>query len=113
MCILEPPPPVKTSTVVNPHAIARPRATPSMLQRQGSCRGFSTLNEASPFKRQLSLHLPDLPSNKSRKNPNTNNNTNATVNGGDRGVNLLPTTNINNGQIPKGRTQTLSIHWMP
>lgn len=27
------------STPVNPFAIERPHATPSMLQRQGSCRG--------------------------------------------------------------------------
>lgn len=49
--------------VNNPHAIERPHATVSMLQRQGSFRGFSQLNQASPFKRQLSLRITDLPSN--------------------------------------------------
>lgn len=49
--------------VNNPHAIERPHATVSMLQRQGSFRGFSQLNQASPFKRQLSLRIADLPSN--------------------------------------------------
>ncbi|CAG0886966.1 unnamed protein product [Cyprideis torosa] len=54
------PPPVKN--VVNPHAIERPHATPSLLLRQGSFRGFSALNQVSPFKRQLSLRLSELPS---------------------------------------------------
>ncbi|CAH1115110.1 unnamed protein product [Psylliodes chrysocephalus] len=55
-------------TPVNPFAIERPHATPSMLQRQGSCRGFSTLGESSPFKRQMSLRVNDLPSNTARLN---------------------------------------------
>lgn len=37
-----------------------------MLQRQGSFRGFSQLNQASPFKRQLSLRISELPSNLER-----------------------------------------------
>uniref|UniRef100_A0A6A7FVU5 Protein numb-like n=1 Tax=Hirondellea gigas TaxID=1518452 RepID=A0A6A7FVU5_9CRUS len=52
---------------VNPHAIARPHATPLMLQRQGSCRVFHHLNQSSPFKRQLSLRLNELPSNLERQ----------------------------------------------
>lgn len=59
------PPPVKE--VHNPYAIARPHATPLMLQRQGSFRGFSSLNQASPFKRQLSLRISELPSNMERQ----------------------------------------------
>lgn len=55
-------------TPVNPFAIERPHATPSMLQRQGSCRGFSTLGENSPFKRQMSLRVNELPSNTARLN---------------------------------------------
>ncbi|KAJ1526752.1 hypothetical protein ONE63_008329 [Megalurothrips usitatus] len=51
----------------NPFAIERPHATVSMLQRQGSFRGFSQLNQASPFKRQLSLRIGDLPSNLERQ----------------------------------------------
>uniref|UniRef100_A0A146MB31 Protein numb n=1 Tax=Lygus hesperus TaxID=30085 RepID=A0A146MB31_LYGHE len=48
------------------HAIERPHATVSMLVRQGSFRGFNHLNQASPFKRQLSLRITDLPSNLER-----------------------------------------------
>ncbi|XP_063235724.1 protein numb isoform X2 [Bacillus rossius redtenbacheri] len=58
-------PPVKQ--VFNPHAIERPHATLSMLQRQGSFRGFDQLNQASPFKRQMSLRISDLPSTLERQ----------------------------------------------
>jgi len=58
------PPPVKQ--VHNPFAIERPHATPTMLERQGSFRGFNSLSNASPFKRQLSLRLSELPSNLER-----------------------------------------------
>ncbi|KAK9890602.1 hypothetical protein WA026_011967 [Henosepilachna vigintioctopunctata] len=58
----------KSSSTVNPFAIERPHATESMLIRQGSCRGFSTLGENSPFKRQMSLRINDLPSNAARLN---------------------------------------------
>lgn len=51
----------------NPYAIDRPHATPSMLERQGSFRGFSNLNSQSPFKRQMSLRLNELPSNAERQ----------------------------------------------
>lgn len=51
----------------NPYAIERPHATPSMLERQGSFRGFNNLNSQSPFKRQMSLRLSDLPSNAERQ----------------------------------------------
>ncbi|KAJ8669823.1 hypothetical protein QAD02_001082 [Eretmocerus hayati] len=54
---------VPVRQVYNPFAIERPHATPSMLERQGSFRGFNQLNQASPFKRQLSLRVNDLPSN--------------------------------------------------
>nr|CAD7196697.1 unnamed protein product [Timema douglasi] len=59
-------PPVKQQ-VFNPHAIERPHATLSMLQRQGSFRGFTQLNQASPFKRQMSLRISDLPSTLERQ----------------------------------------------
>lgn len=58
-------PPIKA--VVNPYAIERPHATPSMLERQGSFRGLGTLGAQSPFKRQLSLGINDLPSNRQRQ----------------------------------------------
>ncbi|KAL3268394.1 hypothetical protein HHI36_007510 [Cryptolaemus montrouzieri] len=59
-------PGAKSSSNVNPFAIERPHATESMLIRQGSCRGFSTLGENSPFKRQMSLRINELPSNTAR-----------------------------------------------
>lgn len=43
--------------VFNPYAIERPHATPQLLERQGSFRIFSSLNQSSPFKRQLSLRV--------------------------------------------------------
>lgn len=55
-----------TTPKVSTKAIERPHATLSMLQRQGSFRGFSQLNQASPFKRQLSLRISELPSNLER-----------------------------------------------
>lgn len=59
------PPPVKP--VVNPFAIERPHAAPHLLERQGSFRGFSQLNQSSPFKRQMSLRIGDLPSTVERQ----------------------------------------------
>ncbi|XP_046387397.1 protein numb homolog isoform X2 [Ischnura elegans] len=59
--------PQSKPTVHNPFAIERPHATPTMLQRQGSFRGFQQLNHASPFKRQLSLRISDLPSTLERQ----------------------------------------------
>lgn len=50
----------------NPFAIDRPHATPSMLERQGSFRAFNALSTQSPFKRQMSLRINDLPSNAER-----------------------------------------------
>lgn len=51
----------------NPFAIERPHATPSMLERQGSFRGFNQFSGSSPFKRQMSLRINDLPSNAERQ----------------------------------------------
>ena len=69
----EPPPkPVGGATSPNdsnPFAIARPHATDLMLQRQTSFREFSRLqSRTSPFKRQLSLRMSELPSSLERKN---------------------------------------------
>ncbi|XP_059389369.1 numb-like protein [Carassius carassius] len=51
-----------------PHAIPRRHAPIEQLVRQGSFRGFPQLSQKnSPFKRQLSLRLNDLPSNLQRK----------------------------------------------
>jgi len=53
--------------VVNPFAIERPHAAPHLLERQGSFRGLSQLNQSSPFKRQMSLRIGDLPSTVERQ----------------------------------------------
>ena len=51
-----------------PHAIPRRHAPIEQLVRQGSFRGFPALSQKnSPFKRQLSLRLNDLPSTLQRK----------------------------------------------
>ncbi|XP_076065838.1 NUMB endocytic adaptor protein isoform X3 [Oratosquilla oratoria] len=102
--------PVPVKKVENPHAIARPHATPSMLQRQGSFRVFQHLNQSSPFKRQLSLRLNDLPSNLERQRSlsldNSSNNAN-----NSNGLN-------NNNQAPESpqpppRTPRNRLHSLP
>lgn len=59
--------PVPQTEVENPFAVQRPRASEQMLERQGSFRGFSKLADNSPFKRQLSLRLNELPSTLDRQ----------------------------------------------
>eukprot|EP00095_Tigriopus_kingsejongensis_P008971 maker-scaffold334_size202906-snap-gene-1.39 protein:Tk08971 transcript:maker-scaffold334_size202906-snap-gene-1.39-mRNA-1 annotation:"protein numb" len=60
--------PQPSEKVENPHAIARPHATDLMLQRQTSFRGFNQLQaSSSPFKRNLSLRLNELPSTLERQ----------------------------------------------
>ncbi|CAG9578691.1 unnamed protein product [Danaus chrysippus] len=51
----------------NPFAVERPHAAPHLLERQGSFRGFAHLNNNSPFKRQMSLRICELPSNLERQ----------------------------------------------
>ncbi|KAL6477773.1 hypothetical protein MHYP_G00136080 [Metynnis hypsauchen] len=52
----------------NPHAIPRRHAPVEALARQGSFRGFPALSQkTSPFKRQMSLRMNDLPSTMQRK----------------------------------------------
>ncbi|KAL2099301.1 hypothetical protein ACEWY4_005781 [Coilia grayii] len=52
----------------NPHAIPRRHAPVEALARQGSFRGFPALSQkTSPFKRQLSLRMNELPSTMQRK----------------------------------------------
>ena len=66
----EPPPKPTTAEDgdANPFAIARPHATDLMLQRQTSFREFSRLqSRTSPFKRQLSLRMSELPSSLERR----------------------------------------------
>lgn len=58
------PPPVQK--VENPHAVARPKISDQMYQRQASFRGLGQLSGNSPFKRatsqNASLRLNELPS---------------------------------------------------
>ncbi|XP_066464449.1 protein numb homolog isoform X2 [Eleutherodactylus coqui] len=52
----------------NPHMIPRRHAPVEQLARQGSFRGFPVLSQKmSPFKRQLSLRINELPSTVQRK----------------------------------------------
>ncbi|CAL1527621.1 unnamed protein product [Lymnaea stagnalis] len=61
--------PVPLRATSNPYAVQRPHATPNLLERQGSFRGFEKLQEvSSPFKRTLSLRLNELPSTLQRQN---------------------------------------------
>lgn len=67
------------NSAVNPFAIERPHATPGMLARQGSCRGFNVIGQSSPFKRQMSLRVNELPSNAERLNAYRSNGTTSPV----------------------------------
>ncbi|XP_052436311.1 protein numb homolog isoform X3 [Carassius gibelio] len=65
-------PPLPMSTLApqeaNPHAIPRRHATVEALARQGSFRAFPALSQkTSPFKRQMSLRMNELPSTVQRK----------------------------------------------
>jgi len=53
--------------VSNPNAIARPKASDLMYLRQASFRGLGQLSGSSPFKRQHSLRLNELPSTLARQ----------------------------------------------
>ena len=59
--------PVPMKVIDNIGAVERPHASMQMLERQGSFRGFQKLSESSPFKRQLSLRVNELPSTLERQ----------------------------------------------
>uniref|UniRef100_UPI0037E9A3A2 protein numb homolog isoform X2 n=1 Tax=Semicossyphus pulcher TaxID=241346 RepID=UPI0037E9A3A2 len=60
-------PPLSVSTL-GPQAIPRRHAPADVIARQGSFRGFPALSQkTSPFKRQLSLRMNELPSTMQRK----------------------------------------------
>uniref|UniRef100_UPI003AAFB1F9 protein numb homolog isoform X2 n=1 Tax=Centroberyx gerrardi TaxID=166262 RepID=UPI003AAFB1F9 len=60
-------PPLSAATL-GPQAIPRRHAPAEALARQGSFRGFPALSQkTSPFKRQLSLRMNELPSTMQRK----------------------------------------------
>ncbi|XP_077094678.1 protein numb homolog isoform X5 [Siphateles boraxobius] len=65
-------PPLPMNTLApqdaNPHAIPRRHAPVEAIARQGSFRGFPALSQkTSPFKRQMSLRMNELPSTMQRK----------------------------------------------
>lgn len=60
-------PPLSVSAL-GPQAIPRRHAPADVIARQGSFRGFPALSQkTSPFKRQLSLRMNELPSTMQRK----------------------------------------------
>lgn len=60
-------PPLSMSAL-GPQAIPRRHAPADVIARQGSFRGFPALSQkTSPFKRQLSLRMNELPSTMQRK----------------------------------------------
>ena len=61
------PPEAPQEPVSNPHAVARPKASDLMYLRQASFRGLGQLTGNSPFKRQFSLRLNELPSTLARQ----------------------------------------------
>ncbi|XP_043554316.1 protein numb homolog isoform X5 [Chiloscyllium plagiosum] len=63
-----PPPVTESKECSNIHAIPRRHAPVEQLARQGSFRGFPVLSQTtSPFKRQMSLRINELPSTMQRK----------------------------------------------
>ncbi|XP_053488222.1 protein numb homolog isoform X1 [Ictalurus furcatus] len=76
----------------NPHAIPRRHAPVDVLARQGSFRGFPALSQkTSPFKRQMSLRMNDLPSTMQRKSDFPMKNTVAEVEGEGDSISALCT----------------------
>ncbi|XP_029943039.1 protein numb homolog [Salarias fasciatus] len=62
------PSPPPSAAALGPQAIPRRHAPAEALARQGSFRGFPVLSQkTSPFKRQLSLRMNELPSTVQRK----------------------------------------------
>ncbi|XP_074547814.1 protein numb homolog isoform X2 [Halichoeres trimaculatus] len=60
--------PPLSMTTLGPQAIPRRHAPADVIARQGSFRGFPALSQkTSPFKRQLSLRMNELPSTMQRK----------------------------------------------
>uniref|UniRef100_A0A0X3PUL0 Protein numb n=2 Tax=Schistocephalus solidus TaxID=70667 RepID=A0A0X3PUL0_SCHSO len=53
---------------LRPGAIPRPRASPSLIERQTSLRLFPKLQETSPFKQSLSLRMTEMPPSLQRIN---------------------------------------------
>lgn len=89
-------PPLPMATLapqeVNPHAIPRRHAPVEALARQGSFRGFPALSQkTSPFKRQMSLRMNELPSTMQRKSDFPSKNTVPEVEGEGDSISSLCT----------------------
>ncbi|XP_056111836.1 protein numb homolog isoform X1 [Rhinichthys klamathensis goyatoka] len=89
-------PPLSMNTLApqdaNPHAIPRRHAPVEALARQGSFRGFPALSQkTSPFKRQMSLRMNELPSTMQRKSDFPSKNTVAEVEGEGDSISSLCT----------------------
>ncbi|XP_067312291.1 protein numb homolog isoform X2 [Pseudorasbora parva] len=89
-------PPLPMATLApqeaNPHAIPRRHAPVEALARQGSFRGFPALSQkTSPFKRQMSLRMNELPSTMQRKSDFPSKNTVPEVEGEGDSISSLCT----------------------
>ncbi|KAM6917700.1 protein numb homolog isoform 4-T4 [Lycodopsis pacificus] len=84
-------PPLSMSTL-GPQVIPRRHAPAEALARQGSFRGFPVLSQkTSPFKRQMSLRMNELPSTMQRKSDFPMKNTVAEVEGENDSISSLCT----------------------
>lgn len=54
--------PVPLKPTDNPFAVKRPHAPVDIMERQSSFRNFPKIAESSPFKRNISLRVNELPS---------------------------------------------------
>ncbi|XP_030642020.1 protein numb homolog isoform X2 [Chanos chanos] len=87
----------------NPHAIPRRHAPVEALARQGSFRGFPTLSQkTSPFKRQMSLRMNELPSTMQRKSDFPMKNTVPEVEGEGDSISSLCTQITSAFSVPPG-----------
>ncbi|XP_077094675.1 protein numb homolog isoform X2 [Siphateles boraxobius] len=89
-------PPLPMNTLApqdaNPHAIPRRHAPVEAIARQGSFRGFPALSQkTSPFKRQMSLRMNELPSTMQRKSDFPSKNTVPEVEGEGDSISSLCT----------------------
>nr|XP_020513984.1 protein numb homolog isoform X5 [Labrus bergylta] len=84
-------PPLSVGTL-GPQAIPRRHAPADVIARQGSFRGFPVLSQkTSPFKRQLSLRMNELPSTMQRKSDFPSKNTVPEVEGESDSISSLCT----------------------
>ncbi|KAM6960890.1 protein numb homolog [Aplochiton taeniatus] len=85
-------PPLSLANTLGPQAIPRRHPPAEVLARQGSFRGFPVLStKTSPFKRQLSLRMNELPSTMQRKSDFPMKNTVAEVEGEGDSISSLCT----------------------